>query len=224
MSNRVHPSAIVGERVRLGSGNTIGPFAVLMGEVELGDDNWIGAGVVIGATPEIRSVPHPADALGAGRGVRLGSRNVVREYAQVHAGSEAPTVVGDDAFIMNQVYIAHDCSLGDGVTLASSVLLAGHVRIGSHANLGLGTSVHQRRSVGDGAMVGMSSTVTRDIPPFAKAYGNPARVRGGNVVGGTRLGGRAETAEAVDRAYAAGELASAERLVRVLRDEIATRA
>jgi UDP-N-acetylglucosamine acyltransferase len=39
---------------------------------------------------------------------------------------------------MNQVYIAHDCSVGDGVTLASSVLVAGHFSIGRNANIGMG--------------------------------------------------------------------------------------
>ena len=37
-------------------------------------------------------------------------------------------------------------------------------------------------------MVGMSAAVTRDVPPFAKAYGNPADVRGANVVGMQRGG------------------------------------
>jgi UDP-N-acetylglucosamine acyltransferase len=37
-------------------------------------------------------------------------------------------------------------------------------------------------------MVGMGSVVTRDVPPFSKAFGNPARVRGANVVGMERSG------------------------------------
>ena len=44
-------------------------------------------------------------------------------------------------------------------------------------------SVHQGRYVGDAAMVGMAAVVTRDIPPYAKAYGSPARVVGANVIG-----------------------------------------
>lgn len=204
--NSIHPTAVVSGDVRLGEGNTIGPFAVITGPVELGDGNWIGAGVVIGAPPEVRSWEHPRDAadLSSGNGIRIGNRNVFREYAQVHQGWHARTVVGDDAFVMNQVYIAHDCRLGDGVTLASSVLLAGHVRIGDGANLGLGTSVHQRRYVGRGAMVGMGSVVTRDVPPWAKAFGNPARVRGANTVGMSRAGIGAAAVDAVAALYADG--------------------
>ena len=113
---------------------------------------------------------------------------MIREYAQIHRDGSSTTSVGDDAFIMNQVYVAHDCVLDDGVTLASSVLLAGHVRVGERTpTSGLATTVHQGRYVGRGAMVGMSSVVTRDIPPFAKAYGSPARVASANAVGMRRL-------------------------------------
>ena len=79
---------------------------------------------------------------------------------------------------MNKVYVGHDGDIGDGVTMASSVTLGGHVVVGDRANLGLGAIVHQRRVIGPGVMLGMGSVVTRDVPPFAKAFGNPARVRG----------------------------------------------
>ncbi|MFD4423053.1 UDP-N-acetylglucosamine acyltransferase [Agromyces sp. NPDC058484] len=205
--NAIHPTAVISGDVTLGSGNTIGPFAVITGPVVIGDGNWIGAGVVIGAPPEVRSFEHPrgdataAVAASAGGGVRIGDRNVIREYAQLHSGWKAETVVGDDAFIMNQVYVAHDCAVDDGATLASSVLLAGHVHVAAGANIGLGTTVHQFRSIGRGAMIGMSSVVTRDVPAFAKAFGNPAAVRGANVIGMERSGVAAELVEALRRIY-----------------------
>lgn len=188
--NAIHHTAQIAPDVQFGTGNTVGPFAVINSSTVIGNDNWIGAGVVIGATPEVRGWKHPtpADAAIEGSGVLIGDRNVIREYAQVHQGWAARTTLGNDLFIMNQCYVAHDCSIGDGATLASSVLLAGHVTIGQAANLGLGTAVHQRTFVGAGAVIGMGSVVTRDIPPFAKAFGSPARVRGVNVVGMTRMG------------------------------------
>lgn len=186
--NDIHPTAIVGDDVQMGSGNTVGPNVVIYGPATIGDGNWLGAGVVIGAPPEVRSFEHPrGGASHSSPGVTIGNRNIIREYAQIHQGWKQRTAVGDDAFIMNQAYVAHDCHLEDGVTVASSVLLAGHVHIGAHANLGLGTTVHQGRYIGRAAMVGMSSVVTRDIPPFAKAYGSPARVASANAVGMRRL-------------------------------------
>jgi UDP-N-acetylglucosamine acyltransferase len=201
--NSIHDTAQLIGDVSLGTGNTVGPFVVIVGPVTIGDGNWIGTGTVIGAPPEVRSWEHPADASrpGSGNGVRIGDRNIIREYAQIHSGWKDVTRVHDDAFIMNQSYIAHDCVLEDGATLASSVLLAGHVRVGRGANLGLGTSVHQHRYIGQGAMIGMGSVVTRSVPPYAKAFGNPTVVRGANVVGMQRAGLDPAAVDAAVTAY-----------------------
>lgn len=200
--NVIHPTAQLVGDVRMGEGNTIGALAVITGPVALGDGNWIGAGVVIGAPPEVRSWTHPrGESDPAGNGVEIGDRNVIREYAQIHQGWRDRTTIGDDAFIMNQSYVAHDCRLGDRVTLASSVLLAGHVVIEDDVNLGLGASVHQGRAIGRGAMLGMGSVVTRDVPPYAKAYGNPARIAGANTIGMQRSGHEASVIEALEELY-----------------------
>lgn len=44
--------------------------------------------------------------------------------------------------------------------------------------LGANVSILPGVTVGSGAIVGMSSVVTKDIPPFAIAVGNPAKVIG----------------------------------------------
>ena len=58
--NSIHPSAVLGPGVHLGSGNTIGPGVVLLGPLHIGDDNWIGAHAVIGAPAEIKGIDHGA--------------------------------------------------------------------------------------------------------------------------------------------------------------------
>jgi len=52
----------------------------------------------------------------------------------------------------------------------------GDVVIGNDVWIGFGVTVLSGVTVGDGAAVGARSVVTRDIPPYAIAAGNPARV------------------------------------------------
>lgn len=218
--NTIHPTAVIGPGVHLGSGNTIGPWVVLLGPVRIGDDNWIGPGVTIGTPPEVRGTPHTAQwtAASEGPGVRIGSRNVLREQTLVHAGTGRTTTIGDDCFVMNKVYVAHDSEVGDGATLASTVTMGGHVQVGQGANLGLGTVVHQRRVIGPGAMVGMGSVVTRDVAPFALVYGTPARVHGANVVGMTRSGVDSATVERIRADYEGGRVPAAAEVPESVRE------
>jgi UDP-N-acetylglucosamine acyltransferase len=212
MANRIHPTAVVGPGVELGAGNVVGPFAVLLGPCRIGDGNWIGAHVVLGAPPEIRGFDHGAawDGDLVGAGVEIGDGNTLREYTTVHSGSAHPTRMGSDCFVMNKVYVGHDGTVGDGVTMASSVTLGGHVTVGDRANLGLGAIVHQRRVIGPGVMLGMGAVVTRDVPPYAKAFGNPVRVRGVNAVGMNRQGMADEDVAALAHLYSASDVLPAD--------------
>nr|WP_297424206.1 acyl-ACP--UDP-N- acetylglucosamine O-acyltransferase [uncultured Actinotalea sp.] len=217
--NTIHPTALVGPGVELGTGNVIGPGAVLLGPLRLGDDNWVGPGVTIGTPPEVRGVEHAAQWLepSGGPGVRIGDRNVLREMTLVHQGWQGATVIGDDCFLMNKVYVAHDAEVGDGVTLASTVTMGGHVRVGAGANLGMGTTVHQRRVIGARAMVGMGAVVTRDVPPAALVHGNPARLRGANVVGMQRAGVPETAVALLQEAYGRGEVPGGDDLPEAVR-------
>ncbi len=207
--NAVHPTAVVDEGVVLGTGNVIGPYVVILGPATIGDGNWFGPHVVVGTPAEIRGIDHGDRIPGAqvGTGVRIGSRNVFREYTTVHQGHYDVTSVGDDCYLMNKVYIGHDNDIGNGVTMASSATLGGHIHVGPGANLGMGVIVHQRRVVGPGSMVGMGAVVTRDVPPYAMAYGNPCRVRGANQVGMRRAGVADATIAELERVYADGRTA-----------------
>jgi len=188
--NRIHPTAIIGDDVVLGVGNAIGPYSVIMGPCTIGDDNWIGPHVCIGAPPEMRGAHHPAGWAGdAGTGlVEIGNRNVIREFTSIQGSTTGTTRLGDDCYLMDKVHIPHDCTVEDRVTISCSVMMGGHTHLGAGSNIGLSSVIHQRIAIGRGAMIGMGSVITKHIPPFALAYGSPARVRGANVVGLLRSG------------------------------------
>jgi UDP-N-acetylglucosamine acyltransferase len=67
-------------------------------------------------------------------------------------------------------------------------------------------------------MVGMASVVTKDIPPFAIAYGSPARVNGINKVGLERA---PMTAEMIERIASVFESETPDQISGLLSEEIA---
>jgi len=203
--NRIHPTAIIGDDVVFGVGNSIGPYTVIMGPCTIGDENWIGPNVCIGGPPEMRGAHHPLGWAGeAGNGpVEIGNRNVVREFTSIQGPTTGTTRLGDDCYLMDKVHIPHDCTVEDRVTISCSVMLGGHTHLGAGSNIGLSSVIHQRIVIGRGAMIGMGSVITKHIPPFALAYGSQARVRGANIVGLTRSGFDEDTSRQVDEALKA---------------------
>lgn len=213
--NSIHPTAVIDPLVVMGTGNTIGPYTVILGNVFIGDDNWIGPHVVIGTPAQIRGGQHPATWNGESSttSIEIGSRNVIREFATVHAGTVDTTRIGSDCYFMTQAHIPHDSQIDDGVTLSNSVQLGGHTIIQKGANIGLGAVIHQRSIIGCSAMVGMGSVVTKAVLPFGMAYGSPARIRGGNVIGMQRAGLADELIQQVVMAFNQSDNDALRRLI-----------
>lgn len=185
--NEIHHSAIIGDRVTMGTGNFIGPNTIIVGDVSIGDDNWILAAAIGGPGEQRGEVLSPINCNSRGS-VHIGSRNIIREFATIQAGVDvdslamATTMIGNDNYIMTKSHIGHDAILLNRINLASNAVLGGHTVVEDDAYIGLQAVVHQRLRVGEGAIVGMGSVVTKDVVPYSKTYGNPAKIRGVNTV------------------------------------------
>jgi UDP-N-acetylglucosamine acyltransferase len=190
LSSDIHPSSFVGEGVSIGDGSTVGPGAVLLGPLTIGAGTRIGPNAVIGTPPEISSLSQNHAWRGEleHHGVRLGDGVVVREGVTIQQGSTRTTMIGAGTWLLSNAYVAHDVIIGSDAVVSAGARLGGHVVVGPLSNIGMNAAVHQRRSVGAGAMIGMSTPVTRDVPDFAKVYGSPARMHGLNSFVLARLG------------------------------------
>ncbi len=71
-------------------------------------------------------------------------------------------------------HVAHDCIIGNKTVFANCAALGGHVEIGDWVILGGLTAVHQFVKIGAHAFIGGSPALTRDVPPYVMAAGNPA--------------------------------------------------
>ncbi|QKT09591.1 DapH/DapD/GlmU-related protein [Rhodococcus sp. W8901] len=202
----IHPTAVIGDAVVIGDDVTVGPHAVLTGPLTIGDRCWIGAGAVLGAPPEILGAAHPASwsEPAPHRGIVIGADTTIRELSTVHQGSERVTTVGAGCFVMNRVAIEHDVQVGDRCVVSAGSTFAGHVSVGDGANIGMHTVVHQRRVVGAGVVTGLGTVVVKDVPPFAKAFGNPVELRGANTIGMSRSGIAESDVAAIAQLYTPG--------------------
>ncbi len=170
---------MVDGNVEIGRGSRLQSGVILSGWTRIGQNNQISHGAVIGTPPQ------DAKYRGEETYVRIGDNNIIREYVTIHraAGAGQATVVGDGNMLMAYVHIAHNCILGNEVTIANSVGLSGHVEIEDQATIGGYSGVHQFVRIGRLAMIGGYSRVVKDIPPYAVAVGQPARLYGTNYRG-----------------------------------------
>jgi UDP-N-acetylglucosamine acyltransferase len=193
-SVEIGPYSIVGPHVSIAAGTRVGAHCVLQGHTTIGQDNHIFQFNSIGAIPQDKKYAgEPCE-------LHIGDRNTIREFCTLNIGSPGDarvTRVGDDNWIMAYVHIAHDCQIGNNTVLANNTTLAGHVHLADWVIVGGLTGVHQFVKIGAHAMVGFSSAVTQDVPPFMMADGNPLSVRGFNVEGLRRRQFSAERIAAV---------------------------
>jgi UDP-N-acetylglucosamine acyltransferase len=98
-------------------------------------------------------------------------------------------------------HIAHNCVVGDDNIFANGVALAGHITVEDHVFLSSNVGAHQFVRIGRYAMVGGKSKIVQDVLPFFTTDGNPARVRGLNIVGLRRAGFTQDQRNALKRAY-----------------------
>ncbi len=216
MSDRVHPSAIVGPGARIGEGVRIGAYSVIGSEVSVGSDVEIGHHVVLEGQvvigPQVR-VGHGAVIGGAPQdlkfkdgtpsGVRIGARTILREYVTVHRATRPDgwTEIGADCLLMGSSHVGHDCQVGDGVILVNYVGVAGHCEIGDRVTIGGLSGLHPFTRIGEHAYVGGFTKVVSDVPPYVLVDGVPATARGVNVIGLRRAGMPASERRVLQDAY-----------------------
>ena len=222
MSLDIHPSAIIGSKVKLGSDNKIGPNVTFELGGELGSNNvlmqgvYIGAGTTLGNANKIHMnavighIPQDLAYKDEPSYTRIGHGNTIREFVTIHRGTKAETatIIGNENFIMAYCHIAHNCVLGNKIIMVNQASLTGHCHVDDNAFLSGMTGFHQFSRIGRLAMVSALSAANKDIPPFVTCGGRPAVALGLNVVGMRRAGitapNRAQVKQAFKLLYRSG--------------------
>jgi UDP-N-acetylglucosamine acyltransferase len=210
MPASIHPTAIIEPGAELGADVQIGAYAFVGTGVQLGAGTQlhhhasVEGRTKLGAKCElfpyacIGGKTQDLKYKGGRPGLRIGERNVFREYVTVHAATfdDEFTVIGSDNTILAYSHIAHDCIVGDHCVMSNGTMLAGHVIVEDHVIIGGYGGVHQFCRLGAYAMLSATAKLVQDLPPFFIADGTPAIVRAYNKVGLERNG---HTPEQLDR-------------------------
>jgi UDP-N-acetylglucosamine acyltransferase len=215
MPTIIHSTAIVDPAAHLGADVEIGPLCYVGAGVILGDRTRlhhhasVEGNTALGADCEV----FPYACLGAktqdlkfkggNPGVRIGDRNVFREYFTVHAATNDGdfTRLGNDNVFLAYCHVAHDCDVGSHVIASNGATLAGHVIVEDHVVIGGYGGVHQFCRIGAHAMLSATAKLVHDLPPYFIADGTPAVVRAYNKVGLERRGHSPQQIERVRQIY-----------------------
>lgn len=200
--------AYIGKNVKIGSGTVVAHHATVDGNTVMGRDNQIYPYAFIGGKT------HDLKYKGGNPGLRIGDKNVFREYTTAHCSTadQTFTIIGNNNNILAYSHIAHDCVVGDSIVMSSHSALGGHVVVEDHAVIGWGSGAHQFCRIGAYAMLSASSKLVKDLPPFFMADGSPAEVCAINKINMQRNN---FTTEEIELVYSAFKLIYRHRLTRM---------
>jgi UDP-2-acetamido-3-amino-2,3-dideoxy-glucuronate N-acetyltransferase len=143
--------------VKLGKNVRIFGFTNLYG-CEIGDD------VKIGTFVEIQ------------KGARIGNRCKISSHTFICEGVE----LEDEVFVGHNVTFTNDlyprATNGDGALQTGADWVCIPTRVKRCASIGSGATLLCGITVGEHALIGAGSVVTKDVPAYTVVAGNPARV------------------------------------------------
>ncbi len=177
--------AVIGSGVVIGANSRIGPHAVIEGPTRIGADNQVFQFASVGSAPQDKKYKGEPTRL------EIGDRNVIREFVTLNRGTtkdQGVTTIGSDNLFMSYSHVAHDCHVGSNCVLANNATLGGHVFLGDWVIMAGFSGVHQFCKVGAHAFIANNAAVTRDVPPYVMAVGQPAAAHSVNAEGLKRRG------------------------------------
>ncbi len=193
----IGPYSVIGANVNIGAGSIVKSHVVIEGHTTIGENNIFFPFSAIGqVTQDLKYVGEPTALI-------IGNNNTFRENTTVHRGTTEgnPTQIGNDNLFLSYSHVAHDCQVGNHCILSNNGTLGGHCKLGDYAIISGLSGAHQFCNIGEHSLIGGCTKIVQDVPPFTIVDGNPAIVRGLNLVGLQRRGFDAVACRTLKQAY-----------------------
>jgi UDP-2-acetamido-3-amino-2,3-dideoxy-glucuronate N-acetyltransferase len=149
----IHESSYADEGAEIGEGTKVWHFCHIMSGAKIGKNCSLGQNVNVGSRAVI------------GNGVKI--QNNVSVY--------------DDVIIEDDVFCGPSCVFTNVINPRAFVERKHEYKktvVKKGASIGANATIVCGVTIGEYALIGAGSVVTKDVPAYALAYGNPARIQG----------------------------------------------
>ncbi|WP_285009893.1 acyltransferase [Pedobacter faecalis] len=152
MENRfyVHESAIIDEGASIGENVKIWHFSHIMGGCHIGDRCNIGQNVVVSP------------------GVRLGKNVKVQNNVSIYEG----VICDDDVFLGPSMVFTNVINPRSAINRRGQFL---KTHVGKGASIGANATIVCGHDIGEFALIGAGTVVTKNVASYALVVGNPGR-------------------------------------------------
>jgi acetyltransferase-like isoleucine patch superfamily enzyme len=128
-------------------------------------------------------------------GCEIGDRSKIGTFVEIQKGA----TIGKDCKISSHTFICEGVRIGDGVFVGHNVSFINDIfpravnidgsmqtdddwelvitKIGNRVSIGTSATILGGITIGDNAIIGAGSVVTKDVPENAIVAGNPARIK-----------------------------------------------
>ncbi len=160
MAPRIHETAEVAENASIGEGTSIWHHCQIRPNASIGGNCNIGKGVYVDAD------------------VKIGDNVKIQNYVSVYHG----VTIEDGVFIGPHACFTNDMRPRainvDGSPKSADDWALSKTLVKKGAAIGANSTVRCGITLGEWAMIGSGSVVTRDVPDYGLVFGNPARLHG----------------------------------------------
>lgn len=155
-----HATAEVSKQAKIGVNTKIWHFVQIRENAEIGKNCIIGKNVYID------------------REVKIGDNCKIQNNCSIYRG----TVIKDGVFVGPHVVFANDkyprAINDDGTLKMESDWKAGEITVETGASVGAHATILPDIRIGQFALIGAGSVVTKDVEAYSVVYGNPAKKHG----------------------------------------------
>ena len=151
----VHHSSFIDDDVKIGSGTKIWHFSHILSGANLGENCHLGQNVVVG------------------NNVKIGNFVKIQNNVSVYEGVELEDYVFcGPSMVFTNIKLPRSEFPQRGSQFYKKTLIKKSASIGANATIVCGVTI------GEYAMIGSGTVITKDIPAYSLVVGNPGRIIG----------------------------------------------